>query len=175
MSTEEKLLKIAKCYQAIIEESVDDLSGICYHSAASLHHYFSIISVQSEIIVGNLALLNNSDKYAVYGDKMNLLKQVIIGNYHAWCEVILDDRRYIVDPSIKYNKRFDKKVFKFKTSKMIPDIIISQERETYHRKYVKNDSLISQYEYYISTIPKGYMEINNMSSEIIKRNVGFTL
>lgn len=173
MIIEEKLFEIGKTYQEIIEERVKPFpSGICYHSAASLHAYFSKIYFESSVVVGDLAMLNTSDKFAVYGN-MSLKRQENIGDYHAWCEIVLDDITYIIDPSIKYNKIFLKDSFKFKTSNKISDVIVSTKRETYHFKYRKNDLLIPKYESVLNTIEKGRRDINSISEELIKKHPKF--
>lgn len=174
MKTEDRLFEIGKTYQKIIEERVAPFpSGICYHCAASLHKYFAKLSMHSSVVVGDLALLNISDKFAVYGNKMNLIKQENVGIYHAWCEVEIDENIFIIDPSIKYNRVFLKNQFNFKTSKKVLDVIISKERNKYHYKYRRNDSLISIYEDFLNKIEKGKIDTSSISEELLRIHPNF--
>ncbi|KEY20325.1 hypothetical protein [Kaistella antarctica] len=169
MKTEEKLSEIGKLYQEIIEHRVRPLPhGICYHAAASLNEYFSKLLLVSSVVVGDLALLNTSDKYVVYGTKMNFKKQINVGDYHAWCEVEIDGVKYLIDPSIKYNRIFLREEHKFKTSKKILDIVVTSDRETFHCKYRQNDQNIPYYKFFLNQIEDDNSSINSISDELLR-------
>jgi len=63
--------------------------------------------------------------------------------YHTWCEALVNGTTYIVDPSLKYNKVYLKKHHprKIKISNKIPDVLVSDKKETYLWKYIEDESL----------------------------------
>lgn len=144
-----ELYKLSEKYQNFLEEIVANYpTGTCYLSAHILTEYFIELGLKANVVVGNLALLNIKDKYAVYGH-YNLKKSINVGDYHAWCELQLNGLSVIVDPSIKYNSHFLKNHHNFKTSKKIGDSIVTVENENYYWKYRENQNLKVHYDFFI--------------------------
>lgn len=139
---EKELFKIASNLQNSIEDTfANEPTGICYLTGYCMSEILNKMGYESKKVTGKLALMfRNNKKYAVYG-KLNGLR---VGEYHTWCEVYADGKTYIVDPSLKYNKKalsyFPEKI---SLSKSIPDILITTENNKYDWKYIQDDSLES--------------------------------
>lgn len=154
-----KLDDVTKIYQEILEKTVSNYpTGTCYLSAFVLTDYFKKIGLYASVIIGDLALVNVKENYAIYGD-LKLKKSLNIGDYHAWCEVIIGEDEYIVDPSIKYNSHFLKNAYNFKTSKKIGESIITNEKQNFYWKYRSNPSLEHHYLKYINNAPQKVIDI----------------
>ncbi|MCB0752929.1 MAG: hypothetical protein KDC52_15765, partial [Ignavibacteriae bacterium] len=67
-----------------------------------------------------------------------------IGNYHTWCEVVINNETYIIDPSLKYNKLALKQYFDIKVNNKIPNLVFSKKANTYIYKYIEDISLECQ-------------------------------
>jgi hypothetical protein len=131
----------------------NSLSGICYLLGHCLTEIFKNQGYNSRCTTGTLALLiNNQNKYAKYGRSNS--KGELIGNYHTWCEVEIDGKWFIVDPSLKYNTKFLKSCFKIKIDRTIPGILISSTPVTYYYRYVKNDALTAESKKYLNIVNK---------------------
>ena len=137
---EKDLLLIASNLQKNIEDTFsNEPSGICYLTGYCMSEILNKLGYEAKKVTGKLALMYRSNKkYAVYG-KLNGFR---VGEYHTWCEVYTEGKTYIVDPSLKYNKKalsyFPEKIL---LSKSIPDILITTENDTYNWKYIQDDSL----------------------------------
>ena len=108
------LLQIAQRYQQTLESSVENYpTGTCYLAGYCLAEYFNGIGIPAKSVTGELAIVDKNGKYAVYGN-MKIKKSTSVGYYHTWCEVLVNDKWFIVDPSMKYNKTFLKSSMNFK-------------------------------------------------------------
>ncbi len=151
MRTIDKLKSICKTYQDSLEMQVSNFpTGTCYLSAFCLNEYFKKIGVVSKLVIGELAIINSKDRYVIYGKLLNLKKSLNVGDYHAWCEVEIEGKWFIIDPSIKYNIVFLKKQYNFKISSKVEESIVTYEKiQHIIGKYKENYDLTSYYTHFI--------------------------
>ena len=144
---EKELLIISSNLQKSIEDTfTNEPTGICYLTGYCMSEILNTMGYKTKKVTGKLALkYKKIDKYAVYGK----LKGTNVGDYHTWCELDSDGRIYIVDPSLKYNKKALKDIFKIKLSDKIPDILVTAESNTYNWKYIQDDSLDTKSLYFL--------------------------
>lgn len=147
---EKQLNRIASNLQESIENTFNnEPTGICYLTGYCMSEILNTMGYKTKKVTGKLALkYKKFDKYAVYGK----LKGTNVGDYHTWCELVSDGRIYIVDPSLKYNKKALKDIFKIKLSDKIPNILVTAESNTYNWKYIQDDSLETKSLYFLHKI-----------------------
>lgn len=165
---EKELLKIASNLQKSIEDTfANEPTGICYLTGFCMSEILNTMGYKTKKVTGKLALMyRNNKKYAVYG-KLNGFR---VGEYHTWCEVYVDGKTYIVDPSLKYNKKaltyFPEKIL---LSKSIPDILVTSENNTYNWKYIQEDSLEPLSLNFLQATPKKALEM--VFSKALENNI----
>ena len=138
----DQLNKLWVDYQEILENLAGNFpTGTCYMSAFCISEFLNLKGISARDVAGNLALINKNGKYVIYGNLK--LKGQKVGEYHAWCEAIINDKTYIIDPSLKYNIVFLKKTMGVKLSPKIPLSLITTEKDTYNWKYVEDEKLKS--------------------------------
>ncbi|MCB0745870.1 MAG: hypothetical protein KDC90_00265 [Ignavibacteriae bacterium] len=141
----ERVEKISLDLQEILEEIYyKSPAGGCYLIGHCLSEILNEYGLVSRKVTGKLALhiKNTNDKYAKYG--IINLKGHYIGNYHTWCEVVINNETYIIDPSLKYNKLALKQYFDIKVNNKIPNLVFSKKANTYIYKYIEDISLECQ-------------------------------
>jgi len=154
----EHILKLCKLYQGKLEEFAPNYpTGSCYISAYFFANYLKD-RYNARLVFGSLAIVGKSNKYAVYGAIKNV-KNINIGDYHAWCELVIDGKEYIVDPSLKYNIKFLKVNYKFKVSPKVPDIVISDQKSTFNFKYIENSNFRKFADPFIKQIPETLLQL----------------
>ena len=160
---EKQLNRIAKNLQESIENTFNnEPTGICYLTGHCMTEILNTMGYKNKKVTGKLALkYKNMDKYAVYGK----LKGSDVGDYHTWCEVYSEGEIYIVDASLKYNKKALKDLFNIKLSDKIPNILVTDERNTFNWKYIQEDNLES----------KSLFFLHKISDSIIQRIISNTL
>jgi hypothetical protein len=140
---ENTLYNIGKELQAVMEEKLQGQTvGTCYLTGHCLAEIFNRLGFESRKVTGRLALLmkNGKNKYATYG--RFALKRKDIGIFHTWCEVKINDKTFIVDPSLKANIRFTSKHFKIKFHPMVvSDTLVTDVFNTYYYKYCEDARL----------------------------------
>jgi len=153
----EYILQLCKLYQAKLEEFTSNYpSGSCYISAYFLSNYLKD-RYDARIVFGNLAIISKLGKYVVYGS-IKLKKDINVGDYHAWCELTINGREYIVDPSIKYNIKFLKDNYRLKVSQKVPEIIITDQKSTFNFKYIENTVFKKYADPFIKQIPQSLLD-----------------
>jgi hypothetical protein len=158
--------EIGQLYQYILEKSFKNFpSGTCYLAGYCLSEYFKRLGFESKSVTGSLALIDKKEKYIVYGN-LNIPKSSRIGLYHTWCEIFIDDEWYILDVSLKYNKVVLKS-FGANLSPKIPDILFTKEKNTFIWKYVPNENLVKESDYFLEKVPD---EIKNGIVETLLKN-----
>lgn len=137
----EILKSIALRYQSKLEARKNEPFGTCYAAGPCLSNYLNSIGIEARAVTGTLVLRDKHGKQIIYGRSQFSKKN--IGMYHTWCEAIVDGTTYIVDPSLKYNKVYLKKhhPLKIKISHHIPDVLVTQEKETYWWKFKEDEKL----------------------------------
>lgn len=151
------ILDLCTRYQTEIEtNSANYPFGTCYLSAFFFQTYFRD-KYNARLIIGSLGLIDKSGKYVVYGN-IRPRKYQNVGDYHAWCEINLNDRVYIIDPSIKYNIKFLKDHYRIKISNKVPSVIVTDQKSCYHWIYVENSDLIKFAEPFLNSIPTDFIE-----------------
>lgn len=144
-------LKVGQLYQMILENSVSNYPfGTCYLAGFCLSEYFKSIGFEAKSVSGSLAVIDKKEKYYVYGN-LNIPKSNRIGVYHTWCEILVDDEWYILDPSLKYNK-VALKNFGIKLNPKIPDILFSKDKNSFLWKYIENESLIKESDKFLKLV-----------------------
>jgi len=160
---EKQLLRFASNLQETIEKTFEnEPTGICYLTGHCMTEILNTMGYNTKKVTGKLALkYKNIDKYAVYGN----LKGYNVGDYHTWCEVYSDGKIFIVDASLKYNKKGLKDYFKIKLSDKIPSTLVTDETNTYYWKYIQDDNLET----------KSLSFLHKISHSIIQRIISNTL
>ncbi len=154
----DQLNKICIDYQEILENLVGNFpSGSCYMSAFCLSEFLNSKGFSSRNVAGNLALIDKNGKYIIYGNLK--LKGKKVGDYHAWCETTIDNKTYIIDPSLKYNIVFLKKTVGIKLSPKIPSSLITTEKDTYNWKYVEDEKLMPMAQYFLNLMTDNAQQI----------------
>ena len=141
--------RIGKKIQEAIEDTfANEPSGICFLTGFCTNEVLQSRGFKSRKVTGKLALMNrNGKKYVVYGK----LNGITVGDYHTWCEVENEGKVYIIDPSLKYNIKF-LSVNRIELSKSIPEILVSDEKNTFNWKYIE-DSTLERYSLsYLKTV-----------------------
>lgn len=116
--------------------------GTCYLLGHCLAEGFSKIGSNARETTGNLILQDKHRKSIVYGKSKYHGK--LVGYFHTWCILKLDDEEIIVDPSMKYIKMYLKKYCNIKLNERLPDILISNKSHLWHYEYIEDNSLVSQ-------------------------------
>ncbi|MDA9343563.1 hypothetical protein N9R06_00515 [Algibacter sp.] len=162
------LYNIAEELQRAIEhESNNQAVGTCYLSGHCLTMVFNQLGVKARKVSGKLAILkkNGKSKYVYYGRAP--LKGQQIGVYHTWCEVTVNDIKYIVDTSLKANLNFIQTAFRIKIHPMVEKgIMITEIPKTYYYKYFEDKSLEKESEKSLRTLAT-----NEQINRIINRTV----
>ncbi|WP_178984168.1 hypothetical protein [Winogradskyella helgolandensis] len=139
------LYLVAKELQKTIEdEFTNNPVGACYLFGHCLTEIFCRMGLQSRKVSGKLAILQKKGKakYITYGKLP--VKGEQVGVYHTWCEVTIDNEVFIIDPSLKSNLGFIKKVFRIKINPMVDKgIIVTRTARTYYYKYYEDVTLES--------------------------------
>jgi hypothetical protein len=130
--------EIGKKIQEVIENTFANYpSGVCYLTGFCVHEVLQKRGYKSRKVTGKLALRNRSGKkFVVYGK----IDGILVGNYHTWCEAEYDGKIYIIDPSLKYNIKFLSQN-KIKLSKSIPELLITEKKNTFNWKYIEDSEL----------------------------------
>lgn len=136
---------VAKELQNVIENySINEPVGACYLFGHCLNNIFKKLGYESRVVTGKLAILLNKGKgkYISYG-KLN--KCIQIGEYHTWCEIDYEGNKHIVDPSLKYNLKFLRRVGGYKVhGKVEKDLLVTGASNNYYMRYYEDASLKSQ-------------------------------
>ena len=147
-----KILEIGLLYQKTLESSVANYpSGTCYLAGYCLAEYFKKKGFKSKSVTGSLALIDKNIKYIVYGN-LKISKSNNIGNYHTWCEILINDEWYVLDPTLKYNKTYIKSLGT-KLNPKIPDLLFTKDKNTYYWKYIPNDDFLKESNDYLIKAP----------------------
>lgn len=135
---------VAKELQNVIENySINEPVGACYLFGHCLNNIFKKLGYQSREVTGKLAILLNKGKgkYISYG---KLKKCIQIGEYHTWCEIDFEGKKHIVDPSLKYNLKFLRRVGGYKVHGMVEkDLLVTGASNNYYIRYYEDASLKS--------------------------------
>lgn len=150
--------------QIICRELINDLntkygkiSGMCYLTGFVLERAFTSLGYDSKEITGVLQLKDINGKWFIYGpDKYQKIGK-LVGYYHTWCTVIIDEVDYIVDPSPITMKLFLKKM-NIKLSKYLPDYVISPMNKGVSFIYEVDETLKSQPQLFLDRIPEADKE-----------------
>lgn len=164
-----KILEVGLLYQKTLESIVANYpSGTCYLAGYCLAEYFKTKGFESKSVTGSLALIDKNGKYIVYGN-LNIPKSNKIGSYHTWCEIFINDEWYILDPSLKYNKVTLIKIYRFKLNSKIPDLLFTNDKNTYVWKYIPNENLVKESNNFLE---KASIEIKNeVIQSLIKSSI----
>lgn len=158
--------EVGLLYQYILENSIKNYpSGTCYLAGYCLSEYFNKIGIKSKSVTGSLALIDKKENYIVYGN-LSIPKSSRIGLYHTWCEILIDEEWYILDASLKYNK-VALKSFGVNLNSKIPDILFTKERNTFIWKYVDNENLVKESNFYLDKVP---LQLRNGIVETLIKN-----
>jgi hypothetical protein len=142
INLDEKLNEVCLIYQDILEAStVNYPSGTCYLAGYCISEFLNAIGLESKSVTGSLAIMSKSGNYLVYGN-LKLPKSERIGVYHTWCEVLIDNDWYILDPTLKYNIMTLKKAG-IKLNSKIPDVLVTKNKDTFLWKYIEDEKLVS--------------------------------
>jgi hypothetical protein len=134
----EEFEEIGKKIQEVVENTfINYPSGICYLTGFCVHELLKNRGYNSRKVTGKLALRSrNGKKNIVYGK----LEGILVGHYHTWCEAEYKGKTYIIDPSLKYNIKYLSQK-KIKLSKSIPELLITEQKNTFNWKYVEDPEL----------------------------------
>lgn len=136
-------------------------SGTCYLSGYTLTNVFQMLGFNSTEITGVLYIKKTNGQQLIYGGDELENRGELIGYYHTWCVVEIDENKIIIDPSMKYEKEYLIKQKLIKSSFSIPENLIVSNSNSYENiKYVQDDNLIP--------ISKKYL---NMISEELKQQL----
>jgi hypothetical protein len=139
-----KLNDLVKVFRKETDNILKDsnTSGICYLLAHCLNDYFIKLGYESRKVSGKQALLRKSKniKYVSYGN-FNKRNYNTIGDYHSWCEIVIDEVSYVIDVSLGYNKSYMKRNKNISLSNQIPNFIVTATPNTFYYKFVEDDSL----------------------------------
>lgn len=150
----ELLQETSKRFQ---QTELSESTGICYLTGHILTEYFKSIGYNARKVTGKLCLVNTKGKYVTYG-RTKIKKSEMVGYYHTWCEVEMNGEIWIIDPSIKANKRYLKNNCNIKLDKGINDTIITNSQNTYKWKYIEDERLSPLSESWLSSIPRELIE-----------------
>ncbi len=167
MINQELLYKICETFQKTLESEVGNVpTGTCYLSGFCLNEFFKRNGLNSKFVTGSLALIDKNGKYAIYG-KLKLPKGKQVGTYHAWCEVTINDKVLIVDPSQKYNIYALKKYYNIKVSPKVLPITITEIPITYYWKYHEDEALAPLSNYFLKLADKELIQIIDYSLQTL--------
>lgn len=114
--------------------------GTCHLIAYILAEKLKAENIESRSVTGHLVLLDKKEKKILYSSK-NPSNPRNVGHYHTWCEATIDNKTYIIDPSLKLNIQFLKNHFKIKVHIKIPDFLFTTEFNTYFWRYTEDTTL----------------------------------
>ena len=118
-------------------------SGTCYLSGYTLTKVFQMLGFNSTETTGVLYIKKPNGEQLIYGGDELGNRGKLIGYYHTWCVVEIDENKIIIDPSMKYEKEYLIKHKFIKPNFSIPENVIVSNSNTYENfKYVKDDNLI---------------------------------
>lgn len=144
-----KFIEVGLLYQKTLENCVPHYpSGSCYLAGYCLAEYFKKIGFESKSVSGSLELIDKNEKHIVYGN-LKIPKSYNVGYYHTWCEIFINDEWYILDPSLKYNKVTLTKTNRFILNSKIPDLLFTNDKTTYFWKYIPNENLVKNSNYFL--------------------------
>lgn len=128
-------------------------SGTCYLSGYTLTSVFQMMGFNSTETTGVLYIKKPNGKQLIYGGDELSNRGELIGYYHTWCVVEIDENKIIIDPSMKYEKEYLIKNKLIKPNFSIPENVIVSNSNTYENfKYVKDDNLIPISKKFLSMI-----------------------
>ncbi len=114
--------------------------GCCYLFGHCLAIGLENAGFIAKEVTGQLILTDKHDKKVVYGNDKS--KGKLVGYYHTWCVLEYDEKKIIIDPSLKYNKIGLRKVFGIKLNQNIPDTLISHENKSWLCTYIEDERYI---------------------------------
>lgn len=126
-------------------------AGTCYLMGNCLAEGLSNAGILAKEVTGSLILKDTNGRNVVYGSKR--FGGTNVGSYHTWCEVEYDDETLIVDPSVRFNRKF-LKANSVKLNPKIPDIIISNIHNCWLHSYYPDSRLIAESKHYLNMVDK---------------------
>lgn len=114
--------------------------GACHLIAYILAEILNAENIESRSVTGHLTLLDKKGKKILYSSK-NPSNPRNVGYYHTWCEAVIDNNIYIIDPSLILNIQFLKNHYKIKVHPKTPDFIFTTDLKTYYWNYTEDVTL----------------------------------
>ncbi|MFC1743407.1 SEC-C metal-binding domain-containing protein [Candidatus Riflebacteria bacterium] len=146
--------------QEKLENRIGNLSGACYLFGHLLNKIYTSRGYKSRKVTGSLRLLMSEKcekrtcdiKYVLYGNRPSDQDYHCDRyKYHTWCEVKINNDTYIIDPSIKYNrKRLSRDSILIHEE--IEDVITTANKISPFYKYEENSSLDRYSEWWLQEL-----------------------
>lgn len=149
----EHLYEIGQLYQKELEKVILNPFGICHLSAYCLTENLKMKGINATSVTGHLSLRDKKGKQILYSSD-NPTAPRNIGYYHTWCEVTIEETKFILDASLKYNIRFIMLQHKRRIHPKIPPLLISPEFQTYYWKYTEDEKLLHLSQKQLDLIPE---------------------
>lgn len=130
-------------------------TGTCYLMGNCLAEGLANAGLVAKEVTGSLILKDTNGRNVVYGAKR--FGGTNVGNYHTWCEVEYDDETLIIDPSVRFNRKY-LKAHSVKLNQKTPDIIISNAHNTWLHSYYPDLRLVAQSKHYLDMVDEDVVE-----------------
>lgn len=152
---------IENSLELICKELINDLkikyhneAGACYLTGHVLDRSFKSLGYNSKEVTGILHLKDTNGKWVIYGPDHYKKFGKLVGYYHTWCCVNINEVEYIIDPTPITMKSFLKKIFKVKLSKNLPDYVVSSNLKGLSYIYEEDESLVPKSKEFLIRIPE---------------------
>lgn len=132
------------------------LNGTCYLLGHCISEGLSKSGFIAKEITGILILKDKNGKSLVYGTSKYRGK--LIGYYHTWCILEIDDEKIIIDPSLRYVKDFIH-LCNHKPNQNIPDCLVSENETTWYYKYIEDPLLIPKSKHFLNLIKEDFIDL----------------
>ena len=143
----ESLTMICEIYRNELENIITQIngttSGTCYLSGYTLTSVFQKMGFKSTETTGVLYIKKPDGEQLIYGGDELGNRGKLVGYYHTWCVVEIDDNKIIIDPSMKYLKEYLIENKLIKPRHLLPEnVVIFNSNSFDNIRYVKEDNLI---------------------------------
>lgn len=139
--------------ETITSEIGGTTSGTCYLSGYVLTNVFQKIGLNSTERTGVLYIKKPDGEQLIYGGDELGNRGKLVGYYHTWCVVEINDNEIIIDPSMKYLKEYLLENRLIKPKHILPEnIIIFNSNNIENIKYIKEDDLIPSSKKFLNMI-----------------------
>lgn len=136
--------------------------GMCYLIGHCLTEGLKKAGFKAREVTGTAIFKDKNDKNFIYGK--SIVKGRNIGIYHTWCVLEIENEIIVMDPTFKYNKIAIKDYYGIKPHKNIPDIIVTNNQNSWLYRYVEDMSLIHFSKKCLQTVDQ-YL-INHLVDEV---------